>query len=91
MLTRGHAVVCHDRGGAYIGTPYEPSYEGRQSPDCGHSYTTSSRNQPGGRYTITATTTWQVTWTAGASRGVFLVTRASQATPKIDELQVVVR
>jgi hypothetical protein len=87
----GHTVACRERGGDYIGTPYQPSYEGKQSPDCGYSYTAPSRDQPGGRYTVTATTTWQITWTAGASRGVFLVTRNSQTTLRIDELQVVVR
>jgi hypothetical protein len=82
----GHVVTC-----ANPGTPYDPSYGGNPSPTCGHTYSTSSHNQPGGRYTITANTTWRVEWTAGASSGVFVVVRTSQTTVRIDELQVVVR
>src|SRR5690606_22486726 len=54
----GGEVVCDGPG-----TPYDPSYGMRPSPDCGYSgYREPSRSQPGGRYPITATTTWTITW-----------------------------
>lgn len=37
------------------------------SPDCGHTYRVASDGQPGGRYTVTATIWWSVSW-AGAGR-----------------------
>jgi len=38
-------VVCRTAG-----TPYQPSYGRKPSPDCGHVYTKSSADQPGGSY-----------------------------------------
>jgi hypothetical protein len=73
------------------GRPYSAS-DGVNPPPCGYQYQKSSRDQPGGQYTITATTTWRVTWKAGASSGVFVVTATSDPIKiRIDELQVVVR
>jgi len=59
----GGQVVCGP------GTPWVSGMDpAAPSPDCGHTYTTASRDAPGGRFTVTATITWQVTWTgAGAS------------------------
>ena len=36
------------------------------SPDCGHTYTTSSRD---GTYNLRATVTWKVTWSGGGATG----------------------
>jgi hypothetical protein len=80
----GTAVVCTDPG-----TPYEARFGNTDSPTCGHRYRTSSRTQPGGRYTVTATTTWHVTWAGGGQSGVVDVTRTATTTVRIDELQVV--
>jgi hypothetical protein len=72
------------------GTPYDG--QGGASPDCGseHGYEKSSRSEPDGRYTITATVTWTVQWESGALDGdIPGVTRQSTASIQIDELQVV--
>jgi hypothetical protein len=80
-----HSITCTGHG-----TPYNPSYGDRSSPDCGYLYTTSSRDQPGGRYTVTGTTTWQVNWTSSDGQaGTVTVTRQSTTSIRIDEIQVV--
>ena len=40
------------------GTPYTAEFGKRMSPDCGHRYALPSTAQTGGRYKVTATTTW---------------------------------
>jgi len=83
----GNSVTC-----AGAGTPYQASYGGSSSPTCGYTYTTPSRNEPGGRYTVTATATWRVDWSGGGFSGTITTTRVSQpVTLRIEELQVVVR
>jgi len=74
------------------GTAYDPARHRDVSPPCGYAgYPRSSRNQPGGTYQVTATTTWEVTWTGGSRRGTLpLQIRTSDPRPiQIDELQVV--
>jgi hypothetical protein len=71
------------------GTPYEARFGDAASPTCGHVYRTPSRDQPGGIFSVTATTTWQVTWAGGGESGVITTTRQSQTTVRIGELQVV--
>jgi hypothetical protein len=72
------------------GTPYQPEFGNRRSPDCGYDgYSTPSSTRPGGRYPVTGTTTWQVTWVGGGQSGALTVTRSSTTTIDIDELQVV--
>lgn len=68
------------------GTPYIPGQV--ESPTCDHVYTASSAGQPGDVYTVTGTTTWEVTWSGGGMSGVLQVTRSSSATVPIGELQV---
>jgi hypothetical protein len=71
------------------GTPYPKGATG-PSPDCGHVFAKSSRQQPGQKFTITATTTWTVTWTGGGEIGT-LEPQVREATVgvRINELQVV--
>jgi hypothetical protein len=38
-------------------------------PDCGHTYRQSSAGQPGGAYPVTATISWQVSWSGGGMSG----------------------
>jgi hypothetical protein len=46
------------------GTPLtDPATALRGSPDCGHTYHRTSATQPDGRYRVTVSTTWAVTWT----------------------------
>jgi hypothetical protein len=80
----GHIVTC-----ANPGTPYSPSYGARSSPTCGDSYSAPSRSLPGGKYPITATTTWLINWAGGGQTGTLTVTRQSQAAVQIQETQVV--
>jgi hypothetical protein len=83
----GGSVTC-----TTAGTPYQPSFEGTKSPDCGWKYERPS--PPGGRYTITATSTWSIEWwvvVGGGETGDASVTRQAQTTVQIDELQVVIQ
>jgi len=82
----GTTVTCTSPG-----TPFKAGNGGQRSPDCGHVYTAPSRTKPGGRYTVVATTAWEVTWVGGGRSGVINTTRTSQTTVQIDELQVVTR
>ena len=68
------------------GTPYIPGQV--ESPTCDHVYIASSAGRPGDVYTVTGTTTWEVTWSGGGMSGVLQVTRSSSATVPIGELQV---
>ena len=54
------------------GTPYTSADNpAAASPDCGHTYTSSSAEQPGGAFQVTATITWDITWQgAGGAGGV---------------------
>jgi hypothetical protein len=85
----GNVVVCDGPG-----TPYHPRYGGERSPDCPHVYTEPSRDQPNGRYTVTAATTWHVEWwvepRGSAAEGEDLFFRTSEPVQvRINELQVV--
>src|SRR3954453_20440797 len=86
-LGDGTTVVC--RG---AGTPYQPSYGNKQSPDCGHVYDKSSAHQPGGRYTVTATSDWVITWQGAGQTGTIPLnglTRSVRIT--VGEAQVLVQ
>lgn len=54
-----------------------------RSPGCGHTYRT--KNQ----YTITATSTWTVTWSAVGQTGTVTTTSTSSRTLDVGELQAV--
>ncbi|MEV0391969.1 hypothetical protein [Polymorphospora rubra] len=80
------SIVCTNPGERY--TPAKAS----QQPRCGRSagYRKSSRDQPGGRFTVTATTHWDVRWWSGTLSGTIEdQVRTSSASVEIDELQVV--
>jgi hypothetical protein len=67
------------------GTPY--TRQGGESPTCGF-----DGYRAADTYTVTATTTWTVTWEAGTQNGVIPnVTRENTAQIQIDELQVVTK
>jgi hypothetical protein len=73
------------------GTPYNPARsEAAQRPSCSYVFRSSSAGQPGGRFPVTATTTWRLTWAArGAPGGGTLppLTRTTQATLRVAEVQ----
>jgi len=63
----GSTVTCQGAGTPYTGADNPAA----ASPDCGHTYTSSSAGQPGGAFQATATITWDVTWQgAGGAGGV---------------------
>ena len=80
----GGTVTCTNPG-----TPYIASYGLSDSPTCGYKYTRSSRNEPGGVFTVTATAYWRITWSVAGVSGVIEVERSATATVRIDELQVI--
>lgn len=70
------------------GTPYYTG--GVTSPTCQHIYEQSSAGQPNEAFPVTATTTWDVTWTGGGASGALTVTRQSTASVRIGEMQVLI-
>lgn len=60
----GTTVECRSPG-----TPYRASYEKKPSPDCGHVYKKSSAGEPGGTYTVTATSSWVIAWEGAGQTG----------------------
>lgn len=82
----GATVACTSPG-----TPYEPSFGGRASPDCGHVYQRSSSDQPGQAYTVTATSYWVVSWAGAGQSGTVQLNGLSHSTQiRIGEAQVLV-
>jgi hypothetical protein len=80
----GSSVTC-----ANPGTPYVTAYGAVDSPTCGHRYARTSESQPGGKYPVTATSQWQVTWEGGGESGVIPLTSASTTAVQINEIQSV--
>jgi hypothetical protein len=82
----GRSEVCTTPG-----TPYKPSYGAKRSPDCGHVYEQSSGHEPDNTYTVTATSSWVVTWAgAGQSGTIRLDDLSSSVAIAIGEGQVLV-
>ncbi len=78
-LGDGQRITCATRG-----TPYELSWGFRDSPDCG------TRYERVGKYNITATLTYDVTW-SGADTGSATIQSAPTSVPvDIGEYQVVI-
>ena len=85
-LGDGTVVHCHGPG-----TPYRAAAGAKASPTCGYRYTHPSYAEPGGRYPITVTTTWAITWQGGGQGGQLERTRTSRTSVRINEQQVVVK
>lgn len=62
---------------------------GSKSPTCGHVYTKPSL--PGGRYTVTATANWQVTWSVAGFSGSFPTSYSDSSIIAIGELHALNR
>jgi hypothetical protein len=85
-LGDGTTLTC-----ATPGTPYQPRFGTDPSPDCGHTYTQDSGNQPGGVFTVSATSTWVVEWEGAGQQGtITLDGLTSEVTVTIGEAQVLV-
>ena len=81
----GSEVVCGNTG-----TAYSTGYGLTDSPTCSHRYDRISQNQPGDRYTVTATSQWVVTWTSVAgANGTVNLTTANATQLEINEIQSV--
>jgi hypothetical protein len=61
----GSTVTCQGAGIPYASADNPAS----ASPDCGHTYTSSSARQPGGAFRATATITWDITWQGAGGAG----------------------
>lgn len=84
----GATVTC--AGPAAVGTPYQASYGAASSPTCGHTYTRQSDDQPGDAYTVTATSSWTVTWSGGGATGTIPLDFTRTTQIRIGEIQVLV-
>ncbi|MGJ6980675.1 hypothetical protein ACSDQ9_09135 [Aestuariimicrobium soli] len=74
----GTTLTCHT-------LPQRPTYttDLPTSPNCGHTYRTQ------GDYTLTATSTWTITWTAVGQTGTITTTNTSTTHLDIGELETV--
>ncbi|MFF0516137.1 ATP/GTP-binding protein [Streptomyces sp. NPDC004250] len=80
----GSTVTC-----AGPGTPYRGSSAMVKSPTCGHRYSATSADAPGGRYSVTATSNWTIDWQGGGQSGQLEEIRQSDMQVAVGELQVV--
>ncbi|WP_351230067.1 ATP/GTP-binding protein [Streptomyces sp. NPDC002133] len=81
----GKTVTCTTPG-----TPYEPEYGKKPSPDCGHRYEVPSSTQPSGKFHVTATSTWTIDWqvAGGGQTGQLTEIRDSDVDITVVEVQV---
>lgn len=74
------------------GTPYQAAFGAAASPDCGHLYTASSATRPDGRYTLTATNLWTLSWAAtDGERGTLTFRLTDTVSLPVGEAQAVVQ
>ncbi|MFI6098180.1 hypothetical protein ACIA8G_21680 [Lentzea sp. NPDC051213] len=71
------------------GTPFRADVDPKSaSPDCGHTYRTSSARQAGQAYPVTATIHWTVSWSGAGQGGTFPeMTTTSNAAFRVAESQ----
>lgn len=83
-LGDGNSVVCRGPGTPYTGAVAA----GRSSPDCGHTYRTSSADRPDRAFAISVTVHWRVAWKGGGQAGTFPdLTTASSEAVRVTESQ----
>lgn len=88
-------ITWHMGDGAVInctgpGTPYQDHYGRRDSPDCGHMYSKTSRSQPANRYPVIADSHWKIDWTGGGASGQQTLDVESRTSIAVGEVQVLV-
>ena len=77
----GTTVTCHSAGAAYDAhLSWQANLTAR---DCGYSYPTSSSGSAGGRYSVTVTVHYAVTWTSNAGGGGSLGGYDRKASTKV--------
>jgi len=82
-LGDGTRVTCRSAG-----TTWSPAKGTGASPTCGHRYLTPSTNQPGGAFTVRATTHWEVDWSGAGDSGTLRFTMAGERQQPVTEVQV---
>lgn len=81
MIRTGDGAVISCTREEVTGAPTDPT----GPPRCGHTWTRTSRAQPSGAYTVTATSTWSITWTGGGQTGAETTqTTSTQSVTVID-------
>ncbi|MGQ0575503.1 MAG: hypothetical protein ACT4RN_15050 [Pseudonocardia sp.] len=63
----GATVTCRGPGTPFV----SGSDQSAASPDCGHTYRSSSAGQAGAAFPVTATVRWTVTWSGAGGGGTF--------------------
>ena len=81
----GATVTCSGPGTPFVAGG-DPS---AASPDCGHTYRSSSAGQPGQVFPVTTTVSWTVTWSGAGDGGTFPDLDSTIATTfRVAEVQV---
>jgi hypothetical protein len=83
----GTTTVCNGPG-----TPWKPDTDpALPSPDCGHTYTTTSQRNPGGTFTLRAVATWDINWSGGGMSGTLPpITTTTTINVTVTELRAVI-
>ena len=90
MGPAGAVVTCNGPG---TPAPGRLLYQGDNSPDCGYSYALRSlpeRTGGTGRWPVTATSTFSVTWTGAGQNGSQTLNLSASTSVEVGELQAVV-
>lgn len=83
----GSTVKC-----ASGGTAYKASYGDAKSPDCGYVYQKSSSKRPSGKYTVTASSDWVITWKGAGQTGTIRLNGLTRTVAiAVGEAQVLVQ
>lgn len=83
----GTSKVCDGPGTPWTAAASPTS----ASPTCGHTYTTTSRTSPGGKFTLRAVVTWSITWQGGGFSGTEpAATTTDEADIEVTELRAVI-
>lgn len=90
MGPAGAVAVCNGPG---TPAPARLLFQGDNSPDCGYSYALRSlpeRTGGTGRWPVTATSTFAITWVGGGQTGAQTLTLSAATSVEVGELQAVV-
>jgi hypothetical protein len=74
-------------------TPYAAGTKdpARPSPDCGHTYRTTSADAPGERFSVTARTDWHVRWSGAGQSGMLPdLSSSAGAAWRVEQIQSVI-
>lgn len=85
----GNTVVCSGPGTVFSPTQHEAD---QSSPDCGHTYTRASAQEPGGRFPVSVEVSWSVSWSSTAGGGGSLddLTTSASSSVRVTEVHALV-